>query len=424
MLEKRTKNRSNADQHRNFAFDVVKKLQDKGFIAYWAGGCVRDSLLGQIPKDYDVATNATPEEIQKTFGRSRTLTIGAAFGVITVLDPPTARQVEVATFRSDSQYSDGRHPDAVAFSDPREDALRRDFTVNGMFFDPITNRIYDYVGGREDLQSGVIRAIGDPEKRINEDKLRMLRAVRFTAAFDFHLDKPTAIAITAMAREIHVVSAERITAEMRRMLTHSSRSGAMQLLKKTDLLRYVFSEACASDQPTWQRIIQGLSHLSQESFPLSIATILNAAGATSRTDQLYQRWKLANAEKDCITWLLKNMGRLWSAHLQNWSSIQPILTDPRIDQLIDWHQAVAKQENQSLKGVEYCQTKLQLPRNRLDPQPLLTGNDLSSIGIPPGPMYGTILGELRSSQLDGLITNFEEAIQLAKHIRSNICDSE
>ncbi|MBL9124924.1 MAG: CCA tRNA nucleotidyltransferase, partial [Planctomycetaceae bacterium] len=197
-------------QQRDFALGVVQRLVEAGYIAYWAGGCVRDQLLGRIPKDYDVATNAAPDQVRQIFGRRRTHAVGAAFGVITVAGPPGAGHVEVATFRRDLAYSDGRRPDAVEYSSPVEDASRRDFTINGLFFDPLAAQIIDFVGGQADLERGVIRAIGDPAARIVEDKLRMLRAVRFAATFGFELEPETRAAVAAPAAELPVVSAERI----------------------------------------------------------------------------------------------------------------------------------------------------------------------------------------------------------------------
>src|SRR2546423_12854917 len=200
---------------RDFAVRVVQRLRDAGYQALWAGGCVRDELLGLVPKDYDVATDATPEQVRRLF--RRTVAVGAAFGVVEVLGPRPLK-VQVATFRSDVSYSDGRRPDRVVFSSAREDALRRDFTINGMFFDPLTDQLIDYVGGQEDLRARVLRAIGDPVRRFTEDKLRMLRAVRIATRFDLTLDEATATAVRAMAPEIRAVSAERIAEELRKLL--------------------------------------------------------------------------------------------------------------------------------------------------------------------------------------------------------------
>src|SRR6185369_6621765 len=191
------------------AVDVVRCLRGAGHQSLWAGGCVRDQLMEQLPKDYDVATDAVPQQVREVFGKRRTLEIGAAFGVVTVLGPKGAGQIDVATFRRDASYSDGRHPDAVTFSDAEHDAQRRDFTINGLFFDPLAEQVIDYVGGQRDIEQRVIRAIGDPLARIAEDKLRMLRAVRFAARFDFAIDSDTLAAIRQQARELVIVSAER-----------------------------------------------------------------------------------------------------------------------------------------------------------------------------------------------------------------------
>src|SRR5437762_5960893 len=206
---------------RQFAVDVVRRLRESGHQSLWAGGCVRDQLMGQLPKDYDVATDAVPDRVRDVFGRRRTLAIGASFGVITVLGPEGAGQIDVATFRRDADYSDGRHPDAVTFSDAEHDAQRRDFTINGLFYDPLAEQVIDYVAGQDDLQRRVIRAIGEPLRRIAEDKLRMLRAVRFAARFDFALDEATRAAIVQQAHELIIVSAERVAAELRMNLTHA-----------------------------------------------------------------------------------------------------------------------------------------------------------------------------------------------------------
>ena len=195
---------------REFATDVVRRLRAAGFQALWAGGCVRDRLLGREPHDYDVATDARPEQVRQLF--RRTVAVGVAFGVVEVLGPRTPAgplKVQVATFRADVSYSDGRHPDAVVFSSPEEDARRRDFTINGMFFDPLDNRLLDYVGGQDDLRAGLLRAIGDARVRITEDKLRMLRAVRIATRFGLTIEPDTAVAIRAMAGQIRYDHPER-----------------------------------------------------------------------------------------------------------------------------------------------------------------------------------------------------------------------
>ena len=273
------------EQQRHFALDVVRQLRTAGFEAYWAGGCVRDELLGRRPKDYDVATNATPPQIRALFGNQRTLPLGAAFGVITVLGPRPAGMIEVATFRQDAEYSDGRHPDHVTFSSAREDAARRDFTINGMFFDPVDRKVIDFVGGQEDLQNGLIRAIGSPRLRFGEDKLRMLRAVRFAAAFGFAIDAETAAAVREMAPQITVVSPERIAMEMRRVLTEPGRVQGVRLLVELGLAAAVLPEIVPGDGASPARVEHALGvlgRLQNPGFPLALAALL--AGQADAAD--------------------------------------------------------------------------------------------------------------------------------------------
>ncbi len=231
------------EQARQFALEVVRRLRQAGYEAYWAGGCVRDYLLGLTPHDYDVATSATPEEVQRLF--RRTVTVGASFGVVEVLGPRADGEtisIQVATFRSEGPYSDGRHPDSVTFTNAVQDAQRRDFTINGLFYDPLTGQVLDYVGGQQDLQARILRAIGNPRERFQEDRLRILRAVRLAAQFSLTLEPETAEAIRAMANQITVVSAERIAEELRRLLTDAGRVRGLELLHELGLLAPIFPE--------------------------------------------------------------------------------------------------------------------------------------------------------------------------------------
>src|SRR6516225_8102356 len=228
---------------RDFAIDVVRRLRDAGHEALWAGGCVRDELLRLVPKDYDVATSAHPDEVRRLF--RRTIAVGASFGVIEVLGPRTPAgplKVQVATFRSDVSYSDGRRPDAVVFSSAREDALRRDFTINGMFFDPLEGRLIDYVGGQDDLRDRVLRAIGEPRQRFDEDKLRLMRAVRLATRFGLTLEPATRAAIEAMSPEIGVVSAERVAEELRKLLVDPRRARGMRMFMDLKLAQAILPE--------------------------------------------------------------------------------------------------------------------------------------------------------------------------------------
>ena len=295
------------DQQRQFAFKVVRRLREAGFEAYWAGGCVRDEVLGRRPKDYDVATNATPPQIRDLFGKTRTLPLGAAFGVITVVGPRPAGQIEIATFRQDSAYSDGRHPDSVTFSSAREDAERRDFTINGMFFDPLAGEVIDYVGGHDDLRQGRIRAIGSPRLRFAEDKLRMLRAIRFAAVFGFTIDDETSAAIREMAAQITVVSPERIAMEMRRVLTEAGRVQGVRLLVELGLSAAVLPEIVPQDEAgraRLERALDVLGRLAEPKFPLALAALLAVHGPASVV-AVGLRWKLSNREIKEAAWLVE-----------------------------------------------------------------------------------------------------------------------
>ncbi len=397
---------------REFAIKVVRRLREAGFEAYWAGGCVRDEVLGRRPKDYDVATNARPEEIRELFGKTRTLPLGAAFGVITVVGPRPAGQIEVATFRQDSVYSDGRHPDSVTFTSAREDALRRDFTINGMFFDPIAGEVIDFVGGQEDLRQGRIRAIGSPQQRFAEDKLRMLRAVRFAAVFGFTIDANTAAAIREMAAQITVVSPERIAMEMRRVLTEPGRVQGVRLLVELGLAAAVLPEIEPHDEQIRARLdrsLEVLGRLQDPEFPLALAGLLIGHGpAVAREVGL--RWKLSNKETDEAAWLVEFQDAWRGAPRAQWSKIQPLLAHEWAGCLIAFYEVFSPD---GAEVAAWCRERLAWPREQLDPPPLVTGDDLRAAGLRPGPAFKHILQAVRDAQLDGEIHTKEEAIALA-----------
>jgi len=401
---------------RDFAIDVVRRLRAGGYEALWAGGCVRDRLMGQTPKDYDVATSAVPDQVRDAFGKRRTLAIGAAFGVITVLGPKGAGQIDVATFRRDAAYSDGRHPDAVSFSDAEHDAQRRDFTINGLFYDPLAERVIDYVGGEADLARRVIRAIGDPLARIAEDKLRMLRAVRFAARFDFAIDEPTRSAIEQQARELIIVSAERIAAELRLILTHSTRTRGLERLASTGLLEVVLPE-CApllQSRDQWSRCVATLAALDSPTFPMSLAVLLrDLQFSHPRTDLpqiVFERWKLSTDELDGVRKLLREESLIRTASLQPWPQLQRILIAPRSDELLGYCQAVAQVLDGNTAEIDFCRAKLALPTEQLNPPPLITGDDLKRLGLPPGPAYRELLDAVRDAQLDQRLATRADAL--------------
>lgn len=401
---------------RDFARDVVRQLRAAGFEAVWAGGCVRDQLLGRLPKDYDVATNATPDQIRVVFGRRKTLTIGAAFGVISVRGPSGAGQIEVATFRRDAQYSDGRHPDSVSFSTAEDDAQRRDFTVNGLFFDPVENRVIDYVGGQDDLRRRVVRAIRDPAERFEEDKLRMLRAVRFAATLEFELEARTLSAIQHQASALSIVSAERIAEELRRMLVHARRRRAVELLSQAGLLRVLLPEATDSG-PSWQAMLEMLDVLSEPSFSVALAVLLRGVRASAAGDLdmegVCRGWRLSNDEREGVGLCWEHESTLRQAPEVPWPRLQRVLILPRIEELLAYTKAVARVLDGQESAVEFCRQKVSLPANELNPLPLLTGDDLLRRGVPRGPDYRRLLTEVRDAQLLGTVTTKEQALELA-----------
>lgn len=415
------------DLARRFAEETVRQLRDAGFQALWAGGCVRDRLMGLAPKDYDVATDATPRQVRRVFANRRTLAIGEAFGVVMLPGGPGAGQIEIATFRCDAPYSDGRHPDAVTFSSPEEDAQRRDFTINGLFYDPVERRVIDYVGGREDLRAGILRAIGRPEARLAEDKLRMLRAARFSTTLGFPLESETSAAIVRHCGELGVVSAERIAAEMRRLLSHPNRAFGVELLYRLGLLPVVLPEAAvlnAPDGPKWQRTLDVLGRLpatDESALPVPLAGLLWQAGSDEAMPEaaargVCRRWRLSNDETRRTAWLLAHEGVVRRAPAIAWPRLQRVLIEPDIEPLLELARAIATVAEGNVEAIEYCRDRLRLPPEQLDPPPLLTGDGLIAAGFVPGKHFREILLAVRDAQLDGKITTADEALDLAGRI--------
>lgn len=408
------------EEQRRFALEVVRRLRGAGFEAYWAGGCVRDRLLGRVPVDYDVATDAVPERIRALFGRRRTLAIGAAFGVIAVVGPRRAGVVEVTTFRRDAPYSDGRHPDSVCFSTAEEDASRRDFTINGMFFDPVEERVIDFVGGQKDLADGVVRAIGNARDRFAEDKLRMLRAVRFAAAFDFRLDAEARRAIAEMAGEIRVVSPERIAVEMRRLLADRSRAAGVRLLLDVGLAAELLPEIVPRDdagRKSFDETLELLARLGEGcGFPAALAALLAPFADPAGAEEVCRRWRLSNDERERVCWLVDHRHALPAAVEMPWSKLQPLLAAEWIGDLLMIAEASSPA---GVSAAAHCRRLLALPPEKLDPPPLLTGDDLLAHGMTAGPLFKLILQRVRDAQLDGEVRSKDEALALAEKIAAS-----
>lgn len=415
---------------REFATEVVARLQKAGHQALWAGGCVRDELLGLEPADYDIATEARPEQVKQLFRRCHSF--GASFGVVEVLGPKLASgewlKVQVATFRSDGTYSDGRRPDSVTFSSPEEDALRRDFTINGMFFDPVSKQVIDYVGGKADLELRLLRAIGNAYERFAEDKLRLMRAARMAARFELTIEPATLAAAVRMASEIRVVSPERIAEELRKMLANRHRERGLRLLRDFDLISPILPELMPAIEQNhgeaWDRIARMLGELPPPLWPmpgavtfeLAFAVVLHGLGRTT-AEKIGRRLRLANTEIDRICWLVEHHAALLDAPNMRPSRLKPLLVHPGIGELLALHRAGATVERRSQHAYDFCDAMLRTtPPEELNPPPLLTGDALIAAGWKPGPKFRQVLDAIRDEQLDGTITTPEEAMRRAEEM--------
>lgn len=405
---------------RRFATDTVQRLRNAGYEALWAGGCVRDELLGKTPKDYDVATTATPEQVIELFGQRKTVAVGASFGVVMVLGPHRrCGQIEVATFRADGEYLDGRRPSSVVYCSAEEDARRRDFTINGMFYDPVADDVIDYVGGRQDLGVGIIRAIGDPRQRFEEDKLRILRAVRFAATYEFELESQTAEAVCELAGKLSVVSAERIAQELRRMLSHATRATSVRWMRDLGLISEI--PGCAADD--WNaaspRLPECLEQLQRPRFEAALACLmvpsLDWASVTAGSLSVRcRKLKLSNEESRTVEWLVASMPDAVLAPELPLHRLKRLLIDARAKLLIDLVQATMH-SGAAIFLADYLDAHSPA---QLDPEPLLTGQDLKQLGHQPGPDFKRVLTAVRNEQLDEKIDTPAAALELADRLLS------
>lgn len=444
---------------KEFATSIVRTLRQNGFQAFLVGGCVRDLLLGREPKDYDVATNATPEQVMSIF--PETYAVGVQFGVVLVpasdggrandganLAPRSVNEVEVATFRSDIGYTDGRHPDQVRFSrDPREDVARRDFTINGMLLDPISGEVLDFVGGQKDLAAGIVRAIGEPDRRFAEDKLRMLRAVRFAARFEYTIESETFAAIQELVGSIHVVSRERVRDELTRMLTEEHPRRAFELLDESGLIKEVLPEITAMKgvaQPpqfhpegdVFAHTLLLLDYLPQPCSPtLAWGALLHDVGkpATFRiapdrirfddhvnvgvkiAENICRRLRFSSGDTDRILALVDNHMRFSHATRMNQSTLKKFLRMPGFDEHLSLHRADSLASHGNLSTYEFVKEKLnEIPAEVMRPAPLVTGDDLIAFGHSPGPKFRKILDAVEDGQLEGRLGSREAALEFVR----------
>jgi poly(A) polymerase len=434
------------------ATEIVRTLRQRRHQAYLVGGCVRDLLLGREPADYDVATDAKPGEVMSIF--PDTYAVGAQFGVVLVpvdcsRPPDSAKRsyIEVATFRSDGLYSDGRHPDKVIFSaDPKKDAQRRDFTINGLLLDPLKNdEVLDFVGGRADLKAGIIRTIGEPHRRFAEDKLRMLRAVRFAARFGYKVDAETMSAIRELAVKIHHVSRERIREELLKMLTEGAARRAFELLDESGLLAQVLPEISKTkgvEQPpqfhpegdVWVHTLLLLEQLPAGASPtLALGALLHDVGkpptfraapdrirfdshaevGATMAEDICSRLRLSSGDSAKVTDLVADHMRFGEVKNMRDSTFKRFVRTPDFGELLELHRMDCLASHRDLSLYEFVRHRLaSMPREEIRPQPLVTGDDLIAAGYPPGPDFKAMLAASEDAQLEGRIKTKSEGLAL------------
>jgi poly(A) polymerase len=425
------------------AYSVAARLRAAGHAAYFVGGCVRDLLLGRTPKDYDVSTDATPEEVVRLFPCANR--VGAHFGVVLVREGEA--QVEVATFRSDHAYRDGRHPEGVEFQrDPREDVLRRDFTINALMMDPLSGEVIDHVGGRADLERGLIRAIGDAAARFEEDHLRMLRAVRFAARFGFAIEGATLAAIGQRHASILRVSAERIRDELVSILTEGGARQGFELLDASGLLSDVLPEVAAMkgvEQPpeyhpegdVWTHTLMMLGGLAA-GVPAALAwgVLLHDVGKPGtfriadriRFDghvelgveiagRILRRLRVSNADSEQALALVAQHMRFRDVHRMRQSTLKRFLRMERFDDHLELHRLDCLASHGDLSNYELVRDKLaRATPEALKPPPLVNGDDLVALGYRPGPVFGEILRAVEDAQLEGAVGSREQALEMIR----------
>ena len=419
---------------------LVERLRAAGHEALFAGGCVRDRLLGKEAHDIDIATSARPEEIQKLF--PRTVAVGAQFGVIVVLED--GGEFQVATFRSDGAYRDGRHPESIAFTNAEGDARRRDFTVNGLFFDPLTRQILDFVGGESDLRAGILRSIGDPHARFAEDKLRLIRCVRFAASLGFEIEAETWRALLERAPEITAVSAERIRDELVKIFSHPSRVRGFDLLDQSGLLAILLPEVEAlkgCEQPpdfhpegdvfVHTRLM--LSLLPERvSTPLVFSVLFHDIGkpptflidetgrirfnghesiSASMTEKIFARLRFSNAETEATVVGVKNHMAFKDVQNMRVATLKRFLARPTIDDELELHRVDCQGSHGLLDNYDFLLRKREEFSNEpLIPPPLITGRDLIAAGLKPGPLFKKLLDSAQALQLEGGLKTREDAL--------------
>ena len=424
------------------ATSIVQRLRGEGYEGFLAGGCVRDMLLAKEPQDYDIATSARPEDIQRIF--PNTIPVGAQFGVIVVMLDGTP--FEVATFRHDGPYLDGRRPSTVRYGTLAEDIQRRDFTINGMVYDPLAERIIDLVGGQEDLRRGLVRAIGDPQARFEEDRLRMIRAVRFAASLKFDIDPQTFAAIQNLAPSVAVISGERIGEEITRILTEGGARRGFELLDESGLLKIVLPEIVAMkgtaqtpdfhpEGDVFAHTMLLLSHLENPSETLAYGCLLHDVakpvcirqegqritfyGHTEQgadmAEEILKRLKRGRAIWERVAYLVRNHLRHVQAPQMRLSTLKRFLREDGNEELLELARIDALSSNGDLSYYRFCQERRgALNDEEIRPEPLVRGGDLIELGFKPGPQFKEILRQVEDAQLGGELNSRDEAMEWIK----------
>ncbi len=424
------------------AVKMVETLRKAGFKAYFAGGCVRDKVMGREPQDYDIATDARPEDVMRLF--PKTIPVGASFGVVIVLEG--LYQFEVATFRSDGQYLDGRHPVEVHFSNEEEDARRRDFTINGMFYDPIAEKIVDYVGGQEDIRAGLIRCIGDPRERFSEDKLRLMRAVRFAVQFDYKIEPTTYQALLGLADQITIVSAERIRDELSKMLIGPRPAQGLRMLHQTGLLKVILPEVAVMEgvqQPpefhpegdVWVHTLLMLERMAPaRSFDFALSVLLHDVGkpptfsvkdrirfdnhcqvGADMSEEICTRLKLSRKQTEKVVELVREHLRFKDVRQMRESKLKRFLRSEHFSDHLELHRLDCLASHGDLSNWEFCKQKLEeIGPEEMRPERFITGRDLIQMGYVPGPLFSEILTAVEDAQLEGRVKDRESALELIR----------
>lgn len=430
------------DKKYSIAHQIVKTLRKKGHEAYLVGGCVRDRVMKIVPKDYDIATDARAEEVMQIF--KRTIPVGAKFGVMIVVQDGIP--FEVATFRKDGEYLDSRHPIAVHFSDAREDVLRRDFTINGLLYDPEKRRVIDHVGGRQDICRKVIRTIGDPFKRFNEDKLRLIRAIRFSARFKFKIEKKTFEAIQKLAPQILEVSAERIRDELIKIFTGKNPGYGLELLRESGLLEAVLPEVVKMigvEQPpefhpegdVYTHTKMMLDDMKEPSTELAFAVLLHDVGkprtfrrlerirfdghttvGARMADAILRRLRFPNDQRNAVVTAVFNHLKFMDVKKMRVNRLKRFLKGPTFPMELELHRLDCLASHGMLDNYRFCKRKLKEYSREEDlrPKPLVNGNDLIAMGFTPGPIFKKILTAVEDGQLENRLTTKDEALTFVR----------